>query len=328
MTDEPDPHARSPRLLPVPAHPLKRHRALPEQAPKAPEDDAQAAEALRMILASESYREADQDVDFLQAPSTRGMRLQLDFLKTETLLEEHGIAHTIVVFGSTRILEPRAAQRAVEFCKSALAGQEGDPVLRKNLEVAERIAAKSQYYEAARAFGRLVGAAGKKAVGGQITVMTGGGPGIMEAANRGAHDAGATSIGLNITLPHEQYPNPYVTPDLCFRFHYFAMRKLHFLLRARALVAFPGGYGTLDELFEVLALSQTRKMAPVPVILIGEAYWRRAFDPQFLVDEGVIEPEDRDLFWYAETAEQAWEDILGWYETIGRPLLRRENGPP
>ena len=152
-------------------------------------------------------------------------------------------------------------------------------------------------------------------------VMTGGGPGVMEAANRGAHDLGRKSIGLNVTLPHEQFPNPYVTPELCFRFHYFAMRKLHFLMRARALVVFPGGYGTMDELFEVLTLVQTRKMEPVPVILVGEAYWRRAFDADFLVAEGMIDAEDRELFWFAETAEDIWNDILRWYEAAGRPLL-------
>jgi uncharacterized protein (TIGR00730 family) len=152
-------------------------------------------------------------------------------------------------------------------------------------------------------------------------VMTGGGPGIMEAVNRGAHDAEAESIGLNITLPHEQYPNPYITPGLCFSFHYFAMRKLHFLLRARALVAFPGGYGTMDELFEVLTLAQSRKIDPVPVILVGKDYWRRAFDVDFLVSEGTIDPEDRELFWYAETAQDIWRDILLWYEMRGTPLL-------
>jgi hypothetical protein len=151
--------------------------------------------------------------------------------------------------------------------------------------------------------------------------MTGGGPGIMEAANRGACDVGAQSIGLNIELPHEQYPNPYISPALGFSFRYFAMRKLHFLLRARALVAFPGGYGTIDELFVVLTLSQTRKLSPVPVILVGEAYWRRVFDADFLVSQGTIEPEDRDLFWYAETAEDIWRDILLWYEAKGEPLL-------
>jgi uncharacterized protein (TIGR00730 family) len=143
----------------------------------------------------------------------------------------------------------------------------------------------------------------------------------MEAANRGAHDVGAQSIGLNIALPHEQFPNPYVSPELCFSFHYFAMRKLHFLLRARALVAFPGGYGTLDELFEVLTLAQTRKITPVPVVLVGEAYWRRIFDPDTLADEGMIDPEDRELFWYAETASDIWRGILEWYEMRGEPLL-------
>lgn len=142
----------------------------------------------------------------------------------------------------------------------------------------------------------------------------------MEAANRGAFDVGAKSVGLNISLPHEQYPNPYVTPELCFSFHYFAMRKLHFLLRAKALVAFPGGYGTLDELFEVLTLIQTRKIKPIPVVLVGEAYWRRAVDIDFLVDEGVIDSEDRDLFWFAETAEEIWTGIQRWHDASGSPL--------
>jgi uncharacterized protein (TIGR00730 family) len=276
---------------------------------------------LRAILASKSYREADEDIEFLHGDATRGVRLQIDYLKTESLLEQHDVAHTIVVFGSTRIPEPQAARRDIELCGEALAASPDDANLRRRLAIAERILDKSRYYDVARAFGRIVGAAGPKALGGRIMVMTGGGPGIMEAANRGVHDVGAKSIGLNITLPREQYPNPYVTPELCFRFHYFAMRKLHFLMRARALVAFPGGYGTMDELFEVLSLAQTRKITPVPVILVGEAYWRRAFDPEFLVDEGVIDPEDRDLFWFAESAENIWHDILDWYEASGRPLL-------
>ena len=150
--------------------------------------------------------------------------------------------------------------------------------------------------------------------------MTGGGPGIMEAANRGAYDAGAKSIGLNISLPHEQYPNPYVTPGLCFRFHYFALRKLHFLLRTKALVAFPGGFGTLDELFETLTLVQTRKIAPVPVVLVGESYWRRVVDIYFLVEEGAIDEEDRDLFWFAEEATEIWDGILAWHRRNGTPL--------
>ena len=150
--------------------------------------------------------------------------------------------------------------------------------------------------------------------------MTGGGPGMMEAANRGSFDVGAKTVGLNIDLPHEQYPNPYVTPDLCLRFHYFALRKLHFVMRAKALVAFPGGFGTLDELFEILTLVQTRKMKPVPIVLVGEAYWRRAVDFDFLLDEGVIAQEDRALFWFAETAEEIWRGILHWHEAAGEPL--------
>lgn len=143
----------------------------------------------------------------------------------------------------------------------------------------------------------------------------------MEAANRGAFDAGAKTVGLNIALPREQYPNPYITPELCFRFHYFAMRKLHFVLRARALVAFPGGYGTLDEVFETLTLSQTRVLKPLPIVLVGEAYWRRVFDPDFLIEEGVIAPEDRALFWYAETEQEIWDGILRWWEKAGEPLI-------
>jgi uncharacterized protein (TIGR00730 family) len=281
-----------------------------------------------MILQSPSYREADQDVDFLHRDDTRGLRLQLDYLKAETLLEDHNVAHTIVVFGSTRITEPDMARKAVKASAAALAANPGDPRLQRRLATARRLLAKSRHYEIARQFGRLVGAAGPQARGGHIMVMTGGGPGIMEAANRGARDAGAKSIGLNITLPREQYPNPYITPELCFGFHYFAIRKLHFLLRARALVAFPGGYGTMDELFEVLTLAQTRKISPVPVILVGEAYWRRVFDPDFLVDEGVIEPEDRELFWFAESAEDIWRDILRWYELKGEPLLFANTAAP
>jgi uncharacterized protein (TIGR00730 family) len=279
------------------------------------------------MMQSPTCREADRDIDFLQGDATRGVRLQLDFLKTETLLEERRVAHTIVVFGSTRIREPEAARRALDSAAAALGANPADKVLGRRLEIARRIAEKSRYYEMARRFGQIVGEVGERAIGGRIMIMTGGGPGIMEASNRGAHDVGAESIGLNITLPKEQYPNPYITPELCFSFHYFAMRKLHFVMRARALVAFPGGYGTLDEIFEVLSLAQTRKIAPVPVILIGESYWRRVFDPEFLVDEGVIDPEDRDLFWFAESAEDAWRDILSWYEAIGRPLLSPPQRP-
>jgi len=322
MHESDDPPA--PVRIPAPPHPHRRREPLPWHQPKSKQDDADAPERLKAILASPSYREADQDVDFLGLDANRGVRLQIDYSKPELLLTRHAIEHTIVVFGSTRINEPAAAGRSVETLRQHLAGDPANADLQRRLRIAERILAKSRYYDVAREFGRLVGAAGGGPQASRTVVLTGGGPGMMEAANRGAFDAGAKSVGLNINLPHEQYPNPYITPDLCFRFHYFALRKLHFLLRAKALVAFPGGFGTFDELFEALTLIQTRKIAPVPVVLVGETYWRKAFNVDFLVDEGVIDPEDRELFWFAETAEDIWNGILHWHDANGEPLLRAQ----
>ena len=307
--------------IPPPPHPLVRRNPLPSQLPKPAAEDAGAPAALKAIVESPTYRQADHDIDFLARSDTRDIRLALDYEKAELLLRERGIAHTIVVFGSTRICEPAAARRQVKELSRAAFASPGDKSVAQRLEIAKRILAKSRYYEIAREFGRIVSEAGARRRRNRTLVVTGGGPGIMEAANRGACDAGAQSGGLNIPLPHEQFPNPYVTPELCFRFHYFAIRKLHFLLRARALVAFPGGYGTMDELFEVLTLGQTRKLSPVPVILVGESYWRKVFDPDFLVAEGTIDPEDRELFWYAESAEEIWRSIVDWYEAAGRPLF-------
>lgn len=307
--------------MPAPAHPTHRQAALPWHRPKSTEDDATADSAVKAIVAHRSYQEADRDVDFLSQDDTRGVRLQLDYLKAELLLKQHDVAHTIVIFGGTRVAEPKAARRAADECAATLTANPDDATWQRRLAIAQRVVANSRYYDLARAFGALVAESSSGGRAGKIMVMTGGGPGIMEAANRGAHDRDCSSIGLNITLPHEQYPNPYVSPELCFRFHYFAIRKLHFLLRARALVVFPGGYGTLDELFEVLNLVQTRKIAPLPVVLVGEAYWRRVFDPEVLVDEGMIDLEDRELFWFAETAEEIWTGILRWYEAAGAPLL-------
>jgi uncharacterized protein (TIGR00730 family) len=306
--------------IPAPAHPRKRREPLPWQQPKATEEDPEALQRVQAILDSPSYRRPDTDIDFLAEDGLRGVRLQLDYLKPELLLEEHKINQTIVVFGSTRICEPAAALRKVQALRALLVADTKNDDLKRQLNIAERIQAKSQYYEVAREFGRLVGAANHSPRGHHTAIITGGGPGIMEAANRGAFDVGAKSVGLNISLPHEQYPNPYVTPELCFSFHYFALRKLHFLLRAKALVAFPGGYGTFDELFEVLTLIQTRKIKPIPVVLVGEAYWRRAVDIDFLVDEGVIDSEDRELFWFAETAQEIWDGILQWHDASGEPL--------
>lgn len=304
---------------PIPAPPRQRHEPLPWQTPKPATEDPDAPRRVAAIMAHPSYREAAQDAAFLARPESRGVRLQIEYQKPELVLEELAVRHTVVVFGSTRIREPAAAQRRVDALRAELQASPDDPDLARRLAVAERILEKSRYYDIAREFGRLVGRANPD--GCRVMVMTGGGPGMMEAANRGAFDVGAKTAGLNISLPHEQYPNPYLTPGLCFSFHYFAMRKLHFLRRACALVVFPGGYGTFDELFETLALIQTRKIQPVPVVLVGEAWWRQAFNVDFLVDEGVIDPEDRELFWYAESAEEIWNGLLRWHAANGTPLL-------
>ena len=320
-SDNPPRDERKARHEPSPPHPHHRHEPLPWQTPKPLEEDPDGPARIQRILQSSTYLQGDEDVAFLNRYDTRGVRLQIDYLKPELLLRERGITHTIVVFGSTRIPEPRAARHKVESLRQLLSATPDDANLRRHLAVAERILDKSRYYDVARDFARLVSESDHSEGAQHAVVMTGGGPGIMEAANRGAFDADAQTIGLNITLPHEQYPNPYITPDLCFRFHYFAVRKLHFLLRARALVAFPGGYGTFDELFETLTLVQTRKIKPLPIILVGREFWERAVDIDFLIDEGVIDPEDGDLFWYAETADDIWRGIQRWYEACDNPLF-------
>lgn len=268
--------------------------------------------------------------------SERGLRLKRDYECAQEALERAGVAHAIVIFGSTRIVEPAAALQALQRIQERAPPDPGsDPAgylrFQQELAIAGRLAAKSRYYEIARELGRKIGAAslspGAAHDPQRILVMTGGGPGLMEAANRGAAEVGAQSIGLNIALPHEQIPNAYVTPELCLRFRYFAIRKLHFVLRARALVALPGGFGTFDELFEALTLIQTRRIEPVPVVLVGREYWRRAFDVDFLVAEGVIDRADRDLFWYGENAEEVWASILQWHRDRGAPLLFADDRP-
>ena len=309
-----------------PKPPAQEHRRenLPWAAPKLAIDDPEAWDRVQAIMGHPSYRQPDHDPDFIDSYEARSLRLGLDYLKPEVLLQQSNVEYSIVVFGGTRIPEPAMARRNQETARNALLDAPDDAEVQQKLNGdlarANRVEAKSRYYDVAREFGRLVGLAGEGAEDCRISLVTGGGPGIMEAANRGAFDVGARSIGLNITLPHEQYPNPYVTPDLCFQFHYFAIRKLHFLLRARALVAFPGGFGTLDELFEALTLIQTRKITPIPVVLVGESYWRQAVDVDFLHAEGVIDAEDRELFWYAETAEEIWQGIQDWHQEAGRPL--------
>lgn len=306
--------------IPDPANALARKTPLPWQSPKPAEEDPGAPQRIAAILQSPGYLRADEDPAFLARDELRGVRLQMEYFKAELLLEEQHVERTIVVFGSTRICEPASARGHVERLKAELVKQPDNEELTRRLMIAERILAKSRFYDIARDFGRLVSEENRKAHHNHTLVMTGGGPGIMEAANRGAFDANAKTVGLNISLPHEQYPNPYISPELCLSFRYFALRKMHFLMRAKALVAFPGGYGTLDELFEVLALIQTRKIMPIPVVLVGEGYWRSAINFDFLVEEGTIDPEDRDLFWFAETAEDIWNDIQLWHETCGQPL--------
>lgn len=307
--------------IPLPLDPQERREPLPEFQPKTFEEDPEAPARTQLLLDSPSYRRSDQDVDFLERDEAHGLRLHLDYLKPELLLEEQGVQYTIVVFGSTRISEPATAARRVKRLQQALQAQPDDSSLQKKLKVAQRILEKSHFYSVAQDFGRLVGESGDGSLDSRLVVMTGGGPGIMEAANRGAFEAGAKTIGLNIDLPHEQFPNPYISPALCFRFRYFALRKMHFLQRARALVAFPGGFGTMDELFETLTLIQTRTIKPVPVVLVGRKYWERVIDFDFLLDEGVIDSEDRESFWFAETAVETWQGILDWYVKCGEPLL-------
>lgn len=293
--------------------PPRRREPLPAEAPKEAVDDPEAPERLDAITNHASYRLAERDLDFLARMDTTAVRLLLEYLKPQLALRDREIRSTVVVFGGTRILEPAAAARRLHEARTALAHAPGDEALEQRVRICERVVAKSHFYDVAREFGRIVSRASLEMGGRDYVVVTGGGPGVMEATNRGAFDVGAESIGLNITLPHEQYPNPYITPGLCFQFRYFALRKMHFLRLAVALVAFPGGYGTLDEIFEVLCLIQTRKIDPIPVVLVGKRFWKGAFDVEFLMNEGVIDPEDAELFAYAESAAQVRDQVLGWY---------------
>lgn len=255
-----------------------------------------------------AYRLAFQDTDFLLREELRPVRFQLELLKPEMLLQEAGVGSTLVMYGSARIPPPDAVETALEGAKK---------LPEPERQVVERLAAKSKYYTEAYRLARMVS---EKAIvesgERQFVICSGGGPSIMEAANLGASDAGAESIGLNIVLPHEQAPNPYVTPYLSFRFHYFALRKMHFLLRARAVAVFPGGYGTFDEFFETLTLIQTGKMKPIPILLFGREFWNRVVNFDALCEEGTISARDLELFHWCETAEEAWEHIADFYQIV------------
>jgi hypothetical protein len=275
--------------------------------------DPAARENLEKIIASPSTLRAHEDLAWLSRDELRGVRLQLELQRAETILAEAGIAGTIVVFGGTRVVERPEAERRLAEAEAQAVAAPGNDAARRAVGVARRVLAKARYYDEAREFGRIVSSTCQREGHRDFVVVTGGGPGVMEAANRGAFDVGAESLGFNIVLPHEQVPNPYITPGLCIHFHYFALRKMHFLLRAKALVAFPGGFGTLDELFETLTLVQTGKMEPVPIVLFGREFWEKAIDLPYLVEEGTIAPCDLDLVSYAETAAEAWETIARYH---------------
>ncbi len=250
-----------------------------------------------------AYRLAFQDMDFLLREDLRPVRFQLELLKPQLLLDEANIASTFVMYGSARIPEPEKARALLELAQDD-----------ESRRIAESLVAKSKYYDVAYELAQLASAFPRDEHGKRnFVVCSGGGPSIMEAANRGAAEAGHETIGLNIVLPHEQAPNPYVTPSLSFQFHYFALRKMHFLLHARALAAFPGGFGTFDELFELLTLIQTGKIKPIPVLLYGRDFWTRVVNFEALVEEGVISKRDLDIFTFVETAQEGWDVVKAFY---------------
>jgi uncharacterized protein (TIGR00730 family) len=257
-----------------------------------------------------AYRLAFQDMDFLLREDLRPVRFQLELLKPELLLDEAGIESTFVFYGSARIPEPAKADALVAAASTDY-----------QKKVAERLRDKAKYYDEARRLAQIVSRVAPNAEGKrQFVVCSGGGPSIMEAANRGAADEGCESVGLNITLRHEQMPNPYVTPSLSFQFHYFALRKMHFLLRARAIAVFPGGFGTFDEMFELLTLIQTGKISPLPIVLFGRDFWERVVNWEALAEEGVINADDLNLFRFVETAEEAWAYVSGYWSEKGETL--------
>ena len=262
---------------------------------------------------SPAYKLAYCDEDFLLRDELRPVRLQLELLKPDLIQEENNIHSTVVIFGSARIPDAETAKQKLAVAKERYAAEPENTMLSKKVTVAERVVSNSRYYDEARKLASLITENSIRDPECDLTVITGGGPGIMEAANRGAADVGGRSIGLNIVLPFEQQPNPYITPELCFQFHYFAIRKMQFLMRAKALIACPGGFGTMDELFETLTLIQTRKISRVPILLLGSDYWRRVINFDVMVEEGVISESDLDLFQYVDTADQAWAVIKEYY---------------
>lgn len=273
----------------------------------------QSVDAVARLQDHSSYRLAFADNEFLMQDELRHVRLQLEYLKPQLVLEQHNITATIVVFGSARFLSPGQAQTLLSAAEQLL-GEQNTAEAKQAVKWAQKQVDNSRFYTAAQQFSEMVTRHSCCHPDQAMTIISGGGPGVMEAANRGAMDAGGQSIGLNIVLPHEQKPNPYITPQFCFQFHYFAIRKMHFLQRARALVAFPGGFGTLDELFETLTLIQTGKAEPVPVILYDKAFWQRLINFDMLLEEGLISEPDAALIQFADTPQQVWQIIYTFYQ--------------
>jgi uncharacterized protein (TIGR00730 family) len=262
------------------------------------------------------YRLAYADDDFLLRDDMRAVRLQLEWLKPDLIQQENQIESTVVIFGGARFPESgQAKEKLRDVCEKLTDNSHSDNQ-RLQQNIAENVLKNSRFYHEARSLSKKITQLSLQKDGKQFVVVTGGGPGVMEAANRGAADVGGKSIGLNIVLPFEQQPNPYITPDLCFQFHYFAVRKMHFLKRAKGLVAFPGGFGTLDELFETLTLIQTKKIRPVPIVLIGKDYWNKLINFNFLVEQGAIDKEDLKLFHLVDTAEDAYEYLTSQWKSM------------
>lgn len=261
-----------------------------------------------------TYKLAVDDRDFLESDACRGIRLQLEYLKPEEAMREKRVVSTVVIFGSARICSEADALKALDEARQKFTESPDDPAARKELKHAEQMLANSKYYAMAREFAGIVTTYDQNSSDGyQLVVITGGGPGIMEAGNRGASEMGGLTIGLNIRLPFEQHHNPYITEDLNLQFHYFAMRKMHFMKRAAVLACFPGGFGTMDELFEALTLVQTGIVPRIPILLFGASWWKELVNWQKFVDEGVISPEDLDLLTFCDSAWEGWSAVKKFY---------------
>ncbi|QDS97418.1 LOG family protein [Adhaeretor mobilis] len=288
--------------------------AEPELPPSRFDLDEAVAKNRRAILESHSYRLPEVDIDFLGRSEQRPIRMQLELQKAETLLRENNVATTVVVFGGTQIVPKEEAEARLAGAKRHQEKRPDDPRIAREIERAEAVLKNSHFYDEAKEFAKIVSSSCQKDGKCDFVITTGGGPGIMEAANRGAFEIGAKSCGLNIELPHEQEPNHYITPELCFQFSYFAMRKFHFILRAAALAVFPGGFGTLDELFNTLTLRQTGRMQEIPIIMYGTEYWNNLINFQQFADEGVIADEHLDLLHFADSPEEAWRIIAEFHQ--------------